>query len=190
MTASIRTLEDPPGGVLMWLIVGLELVTFAIAFVMMAIFRAQAPDVFRAGQESLSTSVAAALTLVLVTSGALAAEAVHSYRAGQVARTRGFLWAAIVSGFGFVALKIADTRGHLAAGHRLGMNDFWDSYFLGTGFHFLHVLVGLALLVGIALKLRGPEKVDVETVAAVALFWHLCDAVWFFLLPMFFARSA
>lgn len=186
---TVRTLEDPPGGVLMWLIVGLELVTFAIAFVMLAVFRAQSPDVFRVGQESLSTGVAAALTLVLVTSGALAAEAVHAYRAGQLARARGLLWAAVVSGLAFVAVKVVDTRGHLAAGHGLGLDDFWDSYFLGTGFHFLHVLVGLALLAGVAMKL-GKEEVEVETVAAVALFWHLCDAVWFFLLPMFFARSA
>jgi nitric oxide reductase NorE protein len=190
MITNVRTLEDPPGGVLMWLIVTLELVTFGIAFVMMGLFRAQSPAAFAEGQSSLSTSVAAALTLVLLTSGALAAEAVHAYREGKVARARGWLWGAIASGFGFVALKVIDTRAHLAAGHRLGSSDFWDAYFLGTGFHFLHVLVGLALLVGVALKLRGREQVEVETVAAVALFWHLCDVAWFFLLPMFFARSA
>jgi heme/copper-type cytochrome/quinol oxidase subunit 3 len=29
----------------------------------------------------------------------------------------------------------------------------------------------------------------VETIAAVALFWHLCDLAWFFLFPLFFAGA-
>lgn len=186
-TSTTRALDAPPGGVLMWLIVALELVTFAIAFVMIGAFRASEPAAFAAGQAALSPTMGLSLTLLLVTSGALAAEAVHVARDGRFARAQGFFFAAIALGLGFVGLKLFDTGAHLDAGHRLGTSDFWDAYFLGTGFHFVHVLVGLALLTFVALSLQ--KKRDAELAAAVALFWHLCDLAWFFLFPLFFARS-
>lgn len=189
MNALVRKLEDPPGGVLMWLIVGLELVTFGIAFVMVALERSADAASFRAGQASLSPAMGLAFTLLLVTSGALAAEGVHACRAGALARARNLVAAACALGVGFVALKVADTRAHLAAGHGLGSSDFWDAYLLSTGFHLLHVLVGVALLGWAALRLGRAPKPDPEDIAAVALFWHLCDLAWFFLFPLFFARS-
>lgn len=187
MTTQARPLDAPPGGVLMWLIVGLELVTFAIALVMIAALRASEPALFAVGQASLSPAVGLALTLLLVSSGALAAEAVHAARGGRFERAQAFFGAAIALGLGFVGLKVFDTRAHLDAGHGLGSSDFWDAYLLGTGFHFVHVLVGLLLLAGVAVGLKKSR--DPELVAAVALFWHLCDLAWFFLFPLFFARS-
>ncbi len=188
--ASPRPLSEPPGGVLMWIIVSLELVTFSIVFVMLAVFRASEPALFREGQQSLSPTVGLALTLALITSGALAAEAVHSFRKGRFGRSRFFYFAAIASGLVFVGLKVRDYAAHFAEGHRLGTNDFWDAYFLGTGFHFAHVLVGLALLIAVGSRVGKTRFTDEETaIAGTALFWHMCDLAWFFLFPLFFARA-
>jgi nitric oxide reductase NorE protein len=168
----------------MWLIVGLELLTFSLVFVMVAAFRRGAPALFHAQRAALSPAFGLALTVLLVTSGLFAALAVEAVRARRVARARGFLVATLVAGGLFVALKLHDAVALIRGGHHLGVDDFWDAYFLATGFHFVHVVVGLGLL---AWVVRVVARAPVETVAAVALFWHLCDVAWFFLFPLFFA---
>lgn len=184
-----RALTDPPGGVLLWLIVTLELITFAMVFGLIAHQRTSNPDVFAQGQSALSLPLGLALTLLLVTSGALAARAVHHHREQRADRARLHFLGAAALGLLFVALKLFDYTQHLGEGHRLGSSDFWDAYFLGTGFHFLHVVVGLGLLLGVAARVGRAKFTDEETaVVGSALFWHMCDVAWFFLFPLFFAR--
>lgn len=185
-----RAVTEPPGGVLLWLIVTLELITFAMVFGLIAHQRSSSPASFAQGQAALSLPLGLSLTLVLVTSGAVAARAVHHHRLQQAARARAHFLAAAGLGLVFVGLKLFDYAQHLGAGHRLGSSDFWDAYFLGTGFHFLHVVVGLGLLVGVAARVGRAKFSDEETaIVGSALFWHMCDVAWFFLFPLFFARA-
>lgn len=183
-----RALEDPPGGVLLWLIVSLELVTFAIVYALVASLRHAEPQRFAEGQAALSQGLGLALTLLLVTSGALAAQGVHRFRQGRLDDTRRWFLGAAALGAVFLGVKGFDFTAHLGAGHRLGAADFWDAYLLATGFHFVHVVVGVGLLLFVSLRRAAFD--DVETAyAGTALFWHLCDVVWFFLFPLFFVRA-
>lgn len=189
-TAAPRALDDPPGGLLMWIVVALELAAFAMVLGLIAYLRGAQTAVFRAGQAALHPGVGLALTLSLITSGWLAAEGVHAFRRSEFSRARRFYGAAVGTGLVFVGVKLYDYQSKVAAGFGLGTNDFWDAYFLGTGFHFLHVLVGLVLLAVVGRKIGRAKFEDAETaVAGTALFWHMCDLVWFFLFPLFFARS-
>ncbi|MBE2252469.1 MAG: cytochrome c oxidase subunit 3 [Myxococcus sp.] len=190
MEARPRALEDPPGGVLLWLIVALELLTFAIVFVLVALLRRESPAPFAEGQQALSLSFGLALTALLITSGAVAAQGIHRFREGRLDDARRWLLGAGALGGAFVVVKVADFLQHLAAGHRLGASDFWDAYLLSTGFHLLHVVVGLGLLLGVAARVGRRAFDDAETaVAGSVLFWHLCDVAWFFLFPLFFASA-
>lgn len=185
-----RALDAPPGGVLMWIIVALELAAFAMVLGLIAYLRGAQPEAFRAAQAALDPRVGLALTLSLLTSGWLAAEGVHAFRDGALPRARRYFAAAVAAGLAFVALKLWDYKAKAAAGFGLGANDVWDAYFLGTGFHFVHVLVGVALLAAVGRRIGRGSFEDSETaVAGSALFWHMCDVVWFFLFPLFFARS-
>lgn len=188
---STRALTDPPGGVLGWIIVTLELLTFSIVFGALAVYRSSSTEEFRAGQAALDANLGLALTLVLITSGALAAIGVHAFRRGEMARTRRWFFAAAASGMAFVVLKAIDYSNHAAMGHGLGSSGFWDAYVLATGFHYAHVLVGVALLTSVAWKIGKSRFEDEETaVAGIALFWHMCDVVWFFLFPLFYTPPA
>lgn len=184
----LGALGEPPGSLLVWMIVALELCTFGMVFLVLAHLRAAQPQVFAEGQAALTPAFGLGLTLLLLSSGALAAQAVDRARAGAPAAARRRFQAAIALGLGFVALKLWDFGHLVAAGHRLGASDFWDAYFLSTGFHLLHVVVGLALL-GVASRVGKARFEDEETaVAGPALFWHMCDVAWLVLFPLLFAR--
>ena len=185
-----RPLLDPPGGLLLWIVVALELLAFAVIFVAVAHLRRTQGAVFRAGQAALDARGGVALTVVLVTSGWLAAEGVHAFRASRFERARAYHAGAVGAGVAFVLLKAADYASKARAGFGLGVDDFWDYYLLATGFHFAHVLVGLTLLGYVGARMGRARFEDPETaVAGTALFWHMCDLAWFFLYPLFYARG-
>ncbi len=188
-----RRLFEPPGGLLMWLIVVVELGTFAIIGAVLAHLRADQPAVFRAGQVALSSTVGLGYTLLLVTSGWLAAEAVAALDRGRPTQARTALVGAIGFGLGFIALKVHDGAALIAAGHGLGSDDFWAGYFFATGFHLVHVAVGVLLLAVAALRLhrRGSRANgdDRDVVAALVLFWHMCDLAWFLLFAILYTGA-
>lgn len=182
--ARLRLVTDPPGGVLPWLVVALELLTFAIVLVLVALQRRADPNAFAVGQRSLHASTGLLFTVILITSGALAAQGAHCFRQARTDLTRRWFLGAAVLGAVFIGLKLDDLSSH---GRRLGESDFWDAYLLSTGFHLVHVVIGVSFLLFVAWRLRRAPFEDPETaIAGAALFWHLCDAVWFFLFPLFF----
>jgi heme/copper-type cytochrome/quinol oxidase subunit 1 len=96
---------------------------------------------------------------------------------------RGFrLWlgATIVLGLTFLFGQATEYMRMFAEGATIGTNLFTSSFFTLTGFHGLHVSVGviaLAVLLGLALRgeFRGRHH---SAVAAVSVYWHFVDAVW------------
>lgn len=182
-----RALLDPPGGVLMWLIVALELAVFAMLFGIVAILRGEDPAAFAEMHAALDPRFGLFLTVLLLTSGGLVAEGVHAFRANDVRRARRFHTAGVLVGTGFVAVKLWDFTEKARAGHWFGASDLWDAYVLATGFHFAHVVVAVVLLAFIAVRMGGKPFDDAETaVAGTALFWHMCDVAWIILFPLFF----
>ena len=183
-----RALLEPPGGLLMWLVVTLELVTFGIIILVLVSFRRSEATVFQAGQRLLDPRFGLAMTITLLTSGWLIAEAVHAVRLDRISRARWFYAGGILVGIGFVVLKISDFASKARAGIGLG-DDFGTAYFLASGFHLLHVLVGLGMLISVAARLgRKPFEDEETAIAGTALFWHMCDIAWLFLFPLFYVR--
>jgi nitric oxide reductase NorE protein len=62
-------------------------------------------------------------------------------------------------------------------------NTFFTFYWLHTGFHVIHVLVGLGILVSFKFTLKKLETEDLEAGAA---FWHMCDLIWLLLFPVLY----
>jgi cytochrome c oxidase subunit 3 len=65
---------------------------------------------------------------------------------------------------------------------------FFGVYFLMTGLHGLHVIVGLGLITWVALRaLKGAFGPTYFTpVAMVGLYWHLVDIIWIYLFPLLY----
>jgi cytochrome c oxidase subunit 3 len=77
--------------------------------------------------------------------------------------------------------------GHMKAGAP-GESVFFSLYFLTTGIHGLHVLIGAALLGWIAVKVMGGRVNDGDYILLEngALYWHLVDLIWIFIFPLYY----
>ena len=91
--------------------------------------------------------------------------------------------ATILLGFGFEAGQLYEFINAFARGLTLQANTFASAFFTMTGFHGLHVLGGLILLILILFRAaRGQFSSQHHVgVAAVTLYWHFVDVVWIFL---------
>jgi cytochrome c oxidase subunit III len=65
---------------------------------------------------------------------------------------------------------------------------FFSLYFLMTGLHALHVIVGLTILAIVFIKVkRGKINSDKYVLLENgALYWHMVDIIWIFLFPLLY----
>ncbi|MFP5514419.1 MAG: cytochrome c oxidase subunit 3 [Alphaproteobacteria bacterium] len=174
-------LDALPGNLMMWILIFSELAVFGVAFVGFAIARVLEPATFAAGQAHLNGTLGALNTMVLVTSGYLAARAIAAGRRGAARQARRTMLAAAAVGSVFLAVKTAEYSATLGAGLTIDSDSFFTLYFLLTGFHALHVVLGIVILLLVARS--GPETL-VENLETGAAFWHMVDLVWVILYPL------
>jgi nitric oxide reductase NorE protein len=95
-----------------------------------------------------------------------------------------FFVGSMVLGMIFLLVKFVEYRSKYVKGMTLGENTFMDFYWLLTGFHAIHILVGILILVSIRFGRRG--QTDAEALSyweSGAAFWHLCDLIWLMIFP-------
>lgn len=71
-------------------------------------------------------------------------------------------------------------------GFPAGTELFFWLYFVMTGLHSLHVLIGVVMLLIIAAMLQRAKRVSSNTVHNAGLYWHFVDVVWIFLFPLLY----
>jgi len=174
--------EPPPGGLpgelLMWVLILSEIAVFGAGLLAFLAVRLSDPAGFAEAQSHLHRTGAAANTLVLVTSGWLAALATRAAEAGHIRRLRLLLVPAILLGAVFLVLKGMEYADLFAQGIGTETHAFYTFSYLLTGFHAAHVLAGMILLALVG-WLGTPKAV--ETGAA---FWHMVDLIWVLLFPV------
>ena len=167
-----------PGELMMWVLILSELAVFGAGLLAFLAVRLTDPAGFAEAQTHLHRTGAAANTLVLVTSGWLAALATRAAETGDIRRLRLLLAPAILLGAVFLVLKGSEYADLFAQGIGTETHAFYTFSFLLTGFHAAHVLAGMILLTLVG-WLGTPKAV--ETGAA---FWHMVDLVWVLLFPV------
>lgn len=169
-----------PGHPLMWVLIASELAVFGLALLGYAGARARDPQTFAAAQDTLDRLAGTLNTAILLTSGLLAALANEAARTGRRALARAFLGGAGALGITFLAVKGFEYAREFAAGADIDSNPFFTLYFLVTGFHALHVVLGLVIL---AIVGKDATPAGVETGTA---FWHMVDLIWVIVFPCFY----
>ncbi len=195
MSTSADVLASParrlPGDLAMWFFILAELTVFAILILAFAVTQMFNPQQFGESRAALDSSIGLALTLSLLTSGLFAALAVEQVRQARQGRAALLLLAALGTSCVYMVLKLNE-YGHLA-GLGLGMehNTFFTLYWILTGFHFLHVLLGMVILAWLAerCRRRAYRPDDYGGLESGVLYWHMVDLVWVLLFPLVYVLN-
>jgi nitric oxide reductase NorE protein len=182
-----KNIYYPPGGILMWIIIFLELLTFGIALIAMVLYSKDQPEVFHNSRLLLNSTFGAINTVFLLTSGFFMAQSVKYLKIKEVNKSSLFLKLAMLGGVLFLVLKSLEYYGKIQAGLTLSYNTFFSFYWMLTLFHVIHVIVGLVILIlnFIGLKKKKGET-NLEDFEASAAFWHMCDLIWLLLFPVIY----
>ncbi|MFF3567816.1 cytochrome c oxidase subunit 3 [Nocardia jiangxiensis] len=166
-----------PGDLDMWVLVLGDLFFFGCYFIVYMVFRDRSPDQFAQAQRHLNLGVGVANTVVLLTSSMFVAIAVQEVRRGAVRTAERLIGAAGVCGVLFVALKAFEWHQEITHGFTVS-NEFFSFYFVLTGIHLAHLVLGL-LILGIVLReLRNPDLRRPQMVEQGATYWHMVDLLW------------
>jgi cytochrome c oxidase subunit 3 len=182
----------------MWLFLFTELLLFGGLFLLYAAYLRRYPHEFAAAGRQLDWVLGTVNTVILISSSLFAAMAVTAIQRGRQRLTVGLLWGTLLCAAGFLAVKYVEWS--TKAGHGIypgserlqagppGESVFFGLYYMTTGIHGLHVLIGAGLLAWIALKIRGGTVTAERHVLLEngTLFWHLVDLIWIFIFPLYY----
>jgi len=186
-TVTSKNIYYPPGGILLWIIIFLELITFGIALIAMVYSSKEQAAVFHESRLLLNSTIGAVNTIFLIVSGFFMAESVAYLKRGDLKKTTLFLKLTMLGGLLFLGVKGYEYADKIAEGYTLGYNTFFTYYWMLTLFHVIHVLVGLVILVSVFIGVRKKESTTtIEDVEASAAFWHMCDLIWLLLFPIIY----
>jgi nitric oxide reductase NorE protein len=188
LTATQTTDARVPGETGIWVLILGDLMMFGLFFATFAYYRNQDLAVFVAARTALAPPLGALNTILLLTSSLFLAQGVSAYRNGVAATGRRQSLLAFILGLGFVADKIIEYRNLGAQGLGPASNDFFLFYFMLTGIHLVHVLIGLGVLWWIRARMSRAEltHANVAAVECGALFWHMVDLLWIVLYALLY----
>ena len=182
----------------MWLFLFTELLLFGGLFLLYAVYLRRYPVEFAAGGHQLSWVLGTVNTVILLTSSLCAAMALTAVQHNERRRAVILLCGTILCAAGFMTIKYVEWSAkfahgiypgseHLMAGTH-GESVFFSLYFITTGIHGLHVLIGAALLGWIAVKVKGGTVNADDSILLEngALYWHLVDLIWIFVFPLYY----
>ena len=194
MTKSIRLKEKyPPGDFAIWIIIYVELVTFALLFLGYAFSRRSHIEMFNDSQLLLNQTSGFINTLILITSSYFVVKAVKSVTSmtqesikKSNLRASKWLLYAIMCGIAFLVIKLSEFIHIFGQGITLSTNKFFMFYLLLTVFHFMHVLLGSVILFNIykKTKIDGYTPDDHRGFETGASYWHMVDLLWIVLFPL------
>lgn len=181
----------------MWAFIATEVLFFGVLFAAYVVCRLRFPLDFVQGSSHTDFAMGTAETAILLTSGCLSAIALRQIQLDRARQCAVLLAIASVLGVAFLVLHgmeyhdefeeglipgIRYTQTGPGAG---GVELFFSLYYVITGFHSLHVLIGVVLLLVMAVRSwRGAFCSTYHTPIEVSgLYWSLVDIVWIFVYP-------
>jgi cytochrome c oxidase subunit 3/cytochrome o ubiquinol oxidase subunit 3 len=125
---------------------------------------------------------------VLLMSSLTMALAVAAINRGDIHRNRVWLATTAMLGATFIGGQVYEFTTFYREGLGYTTNLFGSAFYTLTGFHGVHVSVGIVMLLSLlVMSLRGNLGHErAEAVEIVGLYWHFVDIVWIFLFPLLY----
>ncbi len=165
----------------------MDIAAFGVFLVIFMVERLGDPAGFASGAARLHAGLGWINTFVLMTSGALVATAENGFRTQGAWRC--WLGAGIAAGSVFAVIKLFEYRERIAAG-AAGDDILTGYYFVLTGLHFAHYLVGMVLLGMLLLRRGNGGSRRASVFGAITLYWHMVDLLWLLIFPVVYLQVA
>ncbi len=184
----------------MWLFLATEILFFGVLFASYTVCRVLYTEGFAAASRRTDMLLGTLETAVLLTSSALVALGVRAIKLDRRTRACALLAGTAVLGATFLVMHgfeyhqeytepLVPGIDFLQRGpHARAVELFFCLYYFITGFHSLHVLIGVAIMAVLAVRIArgafGPGRFT--TLELAALYWHLVDIVWISVYPLIY----
>ena len=184
----------------MWLFLGTEVLLFGGLFLGYTVYRHFYHEAFHEASRHLDLWAGVTNTIVLITSSLTVALAYYEIKRNNQRRAAGLLIFTILCALVFLVIKSIEyahkfEEGALPGAHyhyaevtAPGANLYYTVYFLATGLHAIHVIVGMSILIWVLARvMKGHfSSTYYVPVELGGLYWHLVDLVWIFLFPLLY----
>lgn len=203
-----QTVADTFG---MWLFLATEILFFGGLFCGYSLYRNLYFDAFTAGSHLIKVKYGAFYTVLLICSSLTMALGVRAAQLRRKSALTVFLILTWIMGAAFVFIKLRyEWYGDYLEGLAPSLNWapsresmeminhfhatvphvmlFFIFYFVMTGLHALHMVVGVGLLTALLIFTRQGKVTggNYNWVEIVGLYWHFVDIVWIFLFPLLY----
>ncbi|MBI5638920.1 MAG: cytochrome c oxidase subunit 3 family protein [Nitrospirae bacterium] len=199
MNSAVQSHKDTAGATIgMWLFLFTEILLFGGIFMLYAVFRAKHGGEFHKAAEELNRFAGAANTVILLTSSLTMALALAAIRKGDKTLSLVLQGLTILLACVFLAIKYIEWSAKIDHGIYpdspvllnlpKGEILFYGLYFVMTGLHGLHVIIGLGVLT-FMFSATGKGKINSNDFVGLensGLYWHFVDMVWVYLFPLFY----
>ena len=177
-----------PGEVGIWVFIMGDMMIFGILFCTFLFYRAEDVELYIQSQSTLNQNYGAINTLFLLASSWFVVMGVEAARRFKTQLATAMLGSAFACGIGFGVVKILEYSEKVQAGLTLTTNDFYMFYYMLTGIHFLHVIIGLVVLAFLVNKVRRPlnKPGELMVLESGASYWHMVDVLWIVLFPLIY----
>lgn len=182
----------------MWLFLLTELLLFGGLFLVYAVYRYQYPEQFHLAGMELNTGIGTLNTIILLTSSLTVALSIAAIQKKNKFLAVLMLSLTLTFALMFMVNKYFEWSAKFSHGIYPGSEEllslpngqilFFGLYYVMTGLHGLHVLIGVVIL-AIMLVLTIKDKITFDNYTKLensGLYWHLVDLIWIFLFPLFY----
>ena len=182
----------------MWLFLFTELLFFGGMFLLYSVFRSQYPAEFHSAAQEENLLLGSVNTTILLTSSFTIAVAIAAIRKGNKILSLYMQTSTIMFGICFLIIKYFEWSAKISKGIypdspallSRGKGDilFFSLYYVMTGIHGIHVLIGV-ITIAIMFVYTRRGVIDRDNFAKLentGLYWHFVDIVWIYLFPLFY----
>ncbi|MFT4014653.1 MAG: cytochrome c oxidase subunit 3 [Paracoccus sp. (in: a-proteobacteria)] len=180
-----------PGEAGLWVFIFGDMLIFLAFFASYLVERAEDPALFNASSQSVGLTIGLVNTIILLTSSLMVAAGVSAYRGGARRIARWMFVMALLCAIAFTILKVSEYAHLIGTGHGPGSNSYFTWFFVVTGTHLMHVLIGF-LTLGMMISRAGrdePVEKGQALIEGAGCYWHMVDLLWMVIFPLLYLLS-
>jgi len=190
--------DDQASKIGIWLFIFTELLLFGGLFIVYSVYRYLHPEAFHLAAQELNVTVGTINTVILLVSSMTIAMSTTAIQKKDTRATLVLIGITLVLALAFLVNKYFEWGLKIEHGlypgspklETLGQGDllFFGLYFMMTGLHALHIIVGMVFIAILMVKVKNGKLThdNFQLLENGGLYWHLVDLIWIFLFPLFY----